>query len=74
METAPSLSEARRLPRLDQPRDMPLREQVAEHLRHAFIIGDIAPGQILSAPTLAANTSTSSTPSPRTWAPSPACG
>ncbi|MDO5670767.1 MAG: GntR family transcriptional regulator [Corynebacterium sp.] len=58
----PSLPDSLRLPRLDEPRDMPLREQVAEHLRHAFIVGDITPGVILSAPTLAEEFGISATP------------
>lgn len=57
-----ALTDARRLPRLDEPRDSPLREQVAEHLRHAIIVGELAPGQVLSAPTLAEKFSISATP------------
>ncbi|MDO5511385.1 GntR family transcriptional regulator [Corynebacterium sp.] len=59
---APSLPDSHRLPRLDTPRDTPLREQVAEHLRHAFIIGDIPPGVTLSAPSLAEEFGMSATP------------
>ena len=62
MPSRPSLPDAHRLPRLDAPRDLPLREQVAEQLRHAFIVGDIAPGEILSAPTLAETFGISATP------------
>ncbi len=62
MPSRPSLPDSHRLPRLDEPRDMPLREQVAEHLRHAFIVGDIAPGVVLSAPTLAGEFGISATP------------
>ncbi|GAB2497523.1 GntR family transcriptional regulator [Corynebacterium atrinae] len=57
-----ALTDARRLPRLDEPRDIPLREQVAEHLRHAIIVGELAPGQVLSAPTLADKFGISATP------------
>ncbi|GAB3707111.1 GntR family transcriptional regulator [Corynebacterium nasicanis] len=62
MASRPTLPDSRRLPRLDEPRDLPLRAQVAEHLRHAFIVGDLTPGQILSAPTLAEEFGISATP------------
>lgn len=39
-----------------------LRDQVAAQLRHALIAGDFSPGQVLSAPTLAAEFGVSATP------------
>lgn len=39
-----------------------LRDQVAAQLRHALIAGDFAPGEVLSAPSLAAEFGVSATP------------
>lgn len=40
----------------------PLRDQVASSLRHALIVGDFQPGEVLSAPTLATEFGVSATP------------
>ncbi|WP_209280885.1 GntR family transcriptional regulator [Kocuria sp. JC486] len=40
----------------------PLRDQVAASLRHALIVGDFEPGEVLSAPGLAAEFGVSATP------------
>lgn len=47
---------------LDKTRGIPLRKQVADRLRHALIAGDLQPGEILSAPALAAEFEVSATP------------
>lgn len=57
------MSNAGREPlRLTEQRSLPLREQVAARLRHALVAGDLRPGEVLSAPTLAAEFGVSATP------------
>lgn len=57
------MSHAGREPlRLAEQRSLPLRDQVAARLRHALVAGDLRPGEVLSAPTLAAEFGVSATP------------
>ena len=57
------MSHAGREPlRLVEQRSLPLRDQVAARLRHALVAGDLRPGEVLSAPTLAAEFGVSATP------------
>ncbi|MGW2673341.1 GntR family transcriptional regulator [Kocuria rhizophila] len=48
--------------RLDKGRSESLRDQVAARLRHALVAGELNPGQMLSAPTLATEFGVSPTP------------
>ena len=48
--------------RLEKGHSIPLREQVADSLRHALVAGDLEPGQVLTAPVLAAEFGVSATP------------
>lgn len=47
---------------MEKGHSIPLREQVADSLRHALVAGDLAPGQVLTAPVLAAEFGVSATP------------
>lgn len=62
MNGVDSISVRRAPLRLDQERQLSLREQVASRLRHALVAGDLRPGEVLSAPTLAAEFGVSATP------------
>lgn len=53
---------ARRPLRLEKGHSIPLREQVANSLRHALVAGDLEPGQVLTAPVLATEFGVSATP------------
>lgn len=48
--------------RLEKGHSIPLREQVANSLRHALVAGDLEPGQVLTAPVLATEFGVSATP------------
>ncbi|MCT2360569.1 MULTISPECIES: GntR family transcriptional regulator [Kocuria] len=48
--------------RLESGHSVPLREQVATSLRHALVVGDLEPGEILTAPVLASEFGVSATP------------
>lgn len=59
---SPGDKDTRRSLRLEKGHSIPLREQVANSLRHALVAGDLEPGQVLTAPVLATEFGVSATP------------